>query len=273
MSRPNYRVLLSYDGERKVFLARIPELPPCIGEGATRSEAIANMERELDALLQNLGDSGSRIPGAIDDLPAGGELSVKVSRSLQRDLAFQAQLEGVELGQFVAELLAAGLEHRLRSGRPQRRPHPNEAGGDEGPRRDDRSHGNERTEHRGDHRNDQVGRWQNRNERERNNAARFHGLLEDRASFMEYVRGLESEGGHGNHRGPRPGGGPGGGGGYDNRGGRGRGFQGPGPGGGGRGERPNRDRGPERGAGPNPGRGPGGAGGSEGGSSGSAPST
>lgn len=266
MSRPNYRVLLSYDGERKVFVARIPELPPCTGEGATRSEAIANMERELDALLQNLGDSGSRVPGAIDDLPASGELSVKVSRSLQRDLAFHAQVEGVELNQFLAELLAAGLEHRLRSGRPQRRPHPNEAGPD-AERRSERSHGNERSDREHD-----GGRWR---DRDRNNAARFHGLLEDRASFMEYVRGLESEGGHGNHRGPRQGGGPGyDRGGHDNRGGgRGRPYQGPGQnqgqghGQGPRGERndrPNRDRGP--------GRGPGAGGNNEGGTPGSAPS-
>ncbi len=133
MSRPNYRVLVAYDDERKVFTARVPELPPCVGEGATRSEALLNMERELDALLQNLADSGGRIPAAIDELPPSGELTVKLSRSLHRDLAFQAQVEGVELNQFLAELLATALAHRQESRgfRPHRRPQsqPNENAG------------------------------------------------------------------------------------------------------------------------------------------------
>jgi predicted RNase H-like HicB family nuclease len=242
---------VSYDSERKVFVARVPELPPCVGEGASRGEALLHMERELDALLQNLADSGGRVPPAIDDLPAGEELRVKVSRSLQRDLAFAAQVEGVELGQLVAELLAAGLEGR---------PHPQEAGnaappGEEPPRRD-RPHAQP-----GQHGHEGEGRWRDRGER--NTAGRFHNLLEDRASFMEYVRGLESEGGHGRPRG-----------GYDNRGGGGRrnfSGQGQGQGQGRGGDRPHRDRG----AGPRPG-GPareGNGGGSDGGPSGSAPPT
>lgn len=231
MSRPNYRVLLSYHSERKIFTARVPELPPCIGEGATRSEALANMERELEALLANLGEKGARIPAAIDELEASGELSAKVSRSLHRDLAFQAQLEGVELGQLVAELLASALEQRQRTGRPQRRlpQHAQEGHGDEPPRRSERHpqhHGNER----GDREHD--GRFRN----ERNTAARFHGLLEDRASFMEYVRGLEAEGGHGHSHGHGPGYGRSPRQGQDRDGGR----------------RPPRDRGPGRRNGPGP---------------------
>jgi predicted RNase H-like HicB family nuclease len=234
MLRPNYRVLLSYDSERKVFTARVPELPPCIGEGATRSEALTNMERELDALLQNLESGGGRVPPAVDELPVSGEISVKVSRTLQRDLAFQAALEGVELPQLVSELLASALEHRQRTSRP-RRPQAGEGHGEEASRRSEPRHaaerGNERIEHEGRFRGD------------RNTAARFHGLLEDRASFMESVRGLEAEsGGYG----PSPGRGGGQRGGYGDRdrGGR-RGFQGQGQGqdrGHGRGDRP-RDRG------------------------------
>src|SRR5262249_34149547 len=152
------------------FIARIPELVPCTGEGATRGEALLNMERELDALLQNLTDSGGRWPVAIDDLAAdSGELTLKVSRSLGRDLAFQAQVEGVELGQLAAEILAAGLEHRLRTGRPARRQHSQDSGavgpgpgpgpgpGDEPPRRGDRHHGHDRGEH--------EPRWRDRGER------------------------------------------------------------------------------------------------------------
>jgi predicted RNase H-like HicB family nuclease len=120
MSSPNYRVHVSFDGERKVFVARVPELPACLGEGATRSEALINMERELEALVANFADRGARPPVAADDEAVSGELQLQVSRSLHRELLFAARAEGVELGQLVSELVAAGLEHRQR--RSGRRP-------------------------------------------------------------------------------------------------------------------------------------------------------
>ncbi len=205
MSRPNYRVHLSYDSERKVFIARIPELPPCTGEGATRSEALSNMERELDALLSNLSEKGTHPPAAIDDQAYSGELSLKLGQSLQRELAYMARVEGVESNQLAAELLAGALERRLeqqKAGRSPRRAGFNDNVGNEAPRhgeRDNRPPRNDR-DNENRFRSDRGGR---------NTAARVHGLLEDRASFMEYVRGLENEAGygsagHGPARGPRP---------------------------------------------------------------------
>jgi predicted RNase H-like HicB family nuclease len=277
MERPNYRVLLSFDSERKVFIARIPELPPCTGEGANRGEALANMERELDALLSNLNDGGSRVPPAIDEMPSSGEITIKVSRSLHRDLAFMAQVEDVELSQLASELLTSALEYRQRSGgRPLRRPpggpregQPQREG--QPPREREGQPGSDeqppRRDHRGGERGDYDGnRWRG----DRNTAARFHGLLEDRASFMEYVRGLESDGGHarpprGNY-GPGGGGG-GGGGGYDRGGGR----RPAGPDRGPRGDRPR--GGPDRRPGGGGGQGgQGGQGGGQGGSGGAPPS-
>lgn len=236
MSRPNYRVHLSFDGDRKVFVARIPELPPCVGEGATRSEALANMERELDALLQNMAERGTRPTPAVDDAAVTGEIHTKVSHALHRDLLFSARAEGIELSQLVAEILAAGLEYRQR--RTARRPAPDAQPDQHGNGRG-RDHGGDRGNSRGfEHDGGRRG--------ERNNAARFHGLMEDRASFMEYVRGLDSDsrptgqgrpgyGGGGDSRGGgrRPPHGGGGGGGRGRRGPGGGGHGGGGHGGGG----------------------------------------
>lgn len=264
MSRPNYRVLLSYDGERKVFIARVPEIAHCTGEGATRAEALLSMETELDALLQNLNERNVRPPTAIDDQNFSGEVSAKVSRGLHRELSFQAQSEGVELGQLVGELLAAGLEHRQRA-RMQRRGPDVEANGNQSR---DGNHGDRQP--RRD--NFEGNRFREGGRGDRNTAARFHGLLEDRASFMEYVRGIESESnrnyGSQGRGGPGTGGGPGGGGfGGGRRGPDRRDNRGPGGPGGDRGG-PGGDRGrPRGGGGPNT-RGPSGGGGGGGGGEG-----
>src|SRR5262249_34542851 len=67
MSKPNYRVILTYDGERKMFLARAPELEHCAGEGASRAEAISRVEEEIDAQLANMPSHGTTPPRSVDE--------------------------------------------------------------------------------------------------------------------------------------------------------------------------------------------------------------
>jgi predicted RNase H-like HicB family nuclease len=187
MSRPNYRVVLSFDSERKVFTARIPELPHCTAEGATRGEAITRVEEELDALLQNQSERGGRLPRALDDADNDsdakltGEVKVKVSVGLQRELIWQAHNEGVDVSQLASEMLSAALEQRRHGGRGPRRHGGNDNIGNEAPRG------------RGD--------FADRDRQRGANAARFHDMLEDRAAFVDYVRKLDSDGGRGRSEG------------------------------------------------------------------------
>jgi len=202
---PNYRVVVQYDPARYVFVARAPELRHISGEGASRGEALAHLEEEIDAQLANAKESGGSLPPPTDgesDDSFSGELTAKVSRGLHRELAFQARAEGVELGPLVGELLAQGLEARRQgrrrpaaqaSGERDERPQAASAPGP-GPQQ-----GNDR---RPPYRGGQGGR--------------YHAIMEDRATFLEYVRGLESGGGPPRNRGdrrrgPGPGGGGGGG--------------------------------------------------------------
>lgn len=220
MSKPNYRVVLSFDSGRKVFIARAPELDPCSAEGPTRKEAIDHLEEEIDAQLANMLAHGSTPPRSVDEDEFTGEVTLKISKSLHKELAYTARHEGIDTQQLVSELVAAALADRRPKGRnPQAQ---------QGERNGNRGYGN-----RG------------------NNMA----LLDDRANFIEYVRGLDSGSGNGNGN---PGnGGPRHAGGGHNRGGHG-GGPGGGPGGqnrGGRGGRNNNHRGGR------PGGGPGGGGG------------
>lgn len=221
----NYRVVVQYDPERSVFTARAPELgPQCTGEGASRADAVAKVEEEINALVANTREQGQQPPAALDDDLAAfdGTVTAKVSRTLHRDLAFQARIEGVDLAQLVGELVAGALDQRRRE-RPRRTSgnvQPPAGGDEQPPRRDDR----------GPRRGGGFGGGRDRD-------GRYQAIMEDKATFLEYVRGLESGGGQ------QRGGGYGGGGG-------GRGQQGP----------RRDDRGPRRG----PPRGPGGSGGSGG---------
>ncbi len=217
----NYRVLVHYDPDRSVYIARAPELEHCSAEGATRAEALARVEEEMNAQLDVIREQGGTPPVAFEgnEVAYSGELGVKVSRTLHRDLAWQARVEGVEMSQLLAEMLAGALDARRQRAR---RPNPNQqpaaaapqasAGAEGG----GRGAGGEGTDDGRGNRNPpprrdapQGGRFRERND------PRYHAIMEDRATFLEYVRGLEQGGGQPtgrrrDSRGPR-GGGEGGG--------------------------------------------------------------
>lgn len=202
MSLPNYRVLVSFDHERKVFLARTPELDHCSAEGSTRAEAIARLEEEIQAQVHNMLGNGHQPPAPVDEETFSGEVSVKLSRQLHRDLVWQARSEGIDLDQLVSEMLASNLEQRRSGGRPQRA---------------NRGQHSEH-EHSGNTRRPGGGGY---------GGGRYNAnLLEDRANFIEYVRNLEHNNQSGHHTAPS---GPGG------RRRRNRGRGGPPGGGGGQG--------------------------------------
>jgi predicted HicB family RNase H-like nuclease len=221
MSKPNYRAVVTFDSERKVFSARAPELEHCSGEGASRAEAIAKLEEEIDAQLANMLSHGSTPPRAVDEETFTGEITAKVSKLLHRDLAYQARSEGIDLDHLVGELLAAAMESRKQ--------HRGVRSGNTRPREDHQPHDNVGNRFEG------GGGGRQRGFGGRGNNAH---LLDDRANFIEYVRGLEQSGQQGGPSRFGGHGGPGGGGG----GGRGR----RGRGGGGRGGNPNHG-GPNRG--------------------------
>jgi predicted RNase H-like HicB family nuclease len=228
MSKPNYRVQLTFDPERKLFLARVPELEHCTAEGATRAEAIGKVEEEIDAQLANMLSHGSQPPRSVDEEEFTGEIVAKVTKLLHRDLAFQARSEGVEIDQLLGELLSAAMVERKQT---------RQRGGNRAPQH----HGNNFDDSIGNRGPGGGGRGFGRNAQ----------LMDDRASFIEYVRGLEQGGGQ-QHRG----GGGGGMGGHHNNGGhqgggRRRRGRGGGGGGGGGGYRP--DNRPSQGPSGNPG--------------------
>jgi predicted HicB family RNase H-like nuclease len=194
MSGARYRCMVQFDAEKQVYRARAPELEHCQAEGATRAEALARLEEEMDAQVSNMREHGAQPPVAVDDETFSGELQAQVSRSLHRELVYQARGDGIELGQLVGELLASALEARRAPRGGPRRPAPVETEADPNgrPPRDRLRQGF---------------------------GTRYHGIMDDRANFIEYVRGLDQGGGQG---------GPGGG----RRGRRHRGKGGPGsPGG------------------------------------------
>jgi predicted RNase H-like HicB family nuclease len=167
MATMSYRMIVSYSNEKQVYVARAPELESCSAEGATRADAVAKLEEEIAAQVENMEAQGIEIPPPIEQLEElDGKLTLNVSSSLHRELTFLAKAENVDVETLVIELLARGVSQRwggARGARPR---------SESGPRRSDGT------------------------------GSRYHNIMENRADFIEYVRSLEKTGQGGGNRGP-----------------------------------------------------------------------
>lgn len=182
MSEHRYRMLIHYDGEKSCYVGRAPELAQCQAEGATAEEVLAALDEEISAQIANIRESGGRVPVPVDLEDHSGEVTLRISKSLHRELRWLAALEELTEEQLAGEILQSAIERRLQE-RPHRRRQPgpprgdvdgNTAGPDQRPR-DDRQGGRRGGGGGG--------------------GARYHQIMEDKASFLEYVRGLEQGGG------------------------------------------------------------------------------
>ena len=61
-----FRVILEPD-EDGVFVAQVPSLPGCISQGATRAEALRNVQEAIEGYLESLREHNEPIPPSIDE--------------------------------------------------------------------------------------------------------------------------------------------------------------------------------------------------------------
>ncbi len=57
-----YEVILYWSREDDAFVAEVPELPGCSADGATRQEALANVEAVIGEWIDTARELGREIP-------------------------------------------------------------------------------------------------------------------------------------------------------------------------------------------------------------------
>ncbi len=84
------------------WLASVPALPGCMGDGATPEAALADAEAAIVEWLDAAKQAGRAAPGP----SAPGQWRQRVPRSLHEKLKIVAAREGVSLNAYVANVLA-----------------------------------------------------------------------------------------------------------------------------------------------------------------------
>jgi predicted RNase H-like HicB family nuclease len=92
------------------YVAEIEELPGCMTQAETLDEAFKAIEDARQVWIKGTYEMGQDIPLPRDMEEYSGKFMVRIPRSLHRNLVRAAQREGVSLNQYVASLLAAGVQ-------------------------------------------------------------------------------------------------------------------------------------------------------------------
>ncbi len=87
------------------WLATVPALPGCMGDGETPEAALADAEAAIQEWLLAASELGRKAPGP----DARGEWRQRVPRSLHEKLKVVAAREGVSLNAYVANVLAEAI--------------------------------------------------------------------------------------------------------------------------------------------------------------------
>jgi antitoxin HicB len=98
------------------FLIVFPDLPGCMSDGETESEALDNGRDAFESWMSAMRDEGKAIPKPLyraDPVPAvSGRFVTRVPKSVHMMLAERAKAEGVSLNTLVLALISEGLGRR-----------------------------------------------------------------------------------------------------------------------------------------------------------------
>ena len=92
------------------YVAEIKELPGCMTQAETLDEVLKAIEDARQLWIKTAYEEGQGIPLPRDMEEYSGKFIVRIPRSLHRSLVRAAKREGVSLNQYIASLLAAGVQ-------------------------------------------------------------------------------------------------------------------------------------------------------------------
>ncbi len=109
-----YRIRLypiDTESNKVEWIAEIPDLPGCIGAGDTPEEALAMLKDAQRAWIAIAIEDNKPIPEPTKFFNGeySGKFTLRLPRSLHRELAIQAEEEGVSLNQYILYLIGKGL--------------------------------------------------------------------------------------------------------------------------------------------------------------------
>lgn len=103
-----YSKLLMPD-ESGGYVAQVMEFPGCIAEGETADEAIHNLDEAMLDWLEEVIESGQRVPEPLAAQGYSGHFALRIPKWVHREAARRAQADSVSLNQRIVEAIGERL--------------------------------------------------------------------------------------------------------------------------------------------------------------------
>jgi predicted RNase H-like HicB family nuclease len=101
----NYRVALQYDPDG-YWIAEHPELPGCKADGETAQKALSSLDVCRELWIESRLATGLEVPEPQEAPQYSGRFVLRIPKSLHRELAIEAEAEGVSLNSLVSNVLS-----------------------------------------------------------------------------------------------------------------------------------------------------------------------
>lgn len=101
----NYRVALQYDPDG-YWIAEHPELPGCKADGETAQDALSSLDISRELWIESCLANGLEVPEPQEAPQYSGRFVLRIPKSLHRELASEAEAEGISLNSLVSNVLA-----------------------------------------------------------------------------------------------------------------------------------------------------------------------
>jgi antitoxin HicB len=98
------------DPDRPVWFASVRELKGCMTEANEFDEAARQIRDAMQVWILDAVESGDPVPEPKIGEEFSGKFSVRLPKSLHRDLVNQAEREGVSLNQYITSVLSRAVE-------------------------------------------------------------------------------------------------------------------------------------------------------------------
>jgi antitoxin HicB len=98
------------DPDHPVWFASVRELKGCMTEADEFDEAARQIRDAMHVWILDAVESGDPVPEPQVGGEFSGKFSVRLPKSLHRDLVHQAEREGVSLNQYITSVLSRAVE-------------------------------------------------------------------------------------------------------------------------------------------------------------------
>ena len=97
----DYAYTVIWSEEDEAFIGRVAEFRSLAAHGSTQEKALKEVRKVVELVLEELRETGEKIPEPISKQSFSGKLNLRMPKQLHRRLSLEAEREGISLNQWI----------------------------------------------------------------------------------------------------------------------------------------------------------------------------